>query len=113
MAGYYATKAYVLSLTEALWQECRGSGVHVSCLCPGPTVTGFAKAAAAENRRLFTAGLVPKADAARVARIGLEGLKRNRRVVVPGMFNTALATLSPLTPRAIGLRIAQYLQSQG
>lgn len=78
-AVYAATKAYVLSLTEALHVEVRGAGVHVSGLCPGPVRTGFADRAGM-GERFFAGGLPSR----RVACEGLEGLAANRRRVVPG-----------------------------
>src|SRR4029078_6955119 len=56
MANYYASKAYVLSFSEALWEEARGTGVHVSCLCPGPTVSNFRERAGTGKTRLVKAG---------------------------------------------------------
>lgn len=81
-AVYAATKAYVLSFSEALWAECRGTGVHVSCLCPGPVRTGFADRAGMADA--FFSGAVPSDE---VARLGLDGLAAGRRRVVPGLIN--------------------------
>src|SRR5262249_13805451 len=89
MAVYYATKAYVLSFSEAIAEELRDSGVTVTALCPGPTETGFAAAAHAGDTRLFT--MMKPADSAAVARVGYEAMKRGRRVVVPGVKNKLLA----------------------
>jgi uncharacterized protein len=113
MAVYYASKAYVLSFSEALWEECRGTGVQVSCLCPGPTVTNFGVRADMTKTLLFSGGLMPKMDAAGVARAGLDGLKNNQRVVVPGIVNALIAASAPLTPKALGLRLVRRLQSVG
>ncbi len=111
MAVNYATKAYVLSFSEALWEECRGKGVTVTALCPGPVETRFAERAAMTDIRLFASGLVPKMSSARVAELGVEGLMRGRRVVIPGLSNGFLALASSLTPRAAGLRLTRYLQT--
>jgi short-subunit dehydrogenase len=111
MAVYYATKAYVLSLSEALWEECRGTGVTVTALCPGPVDTRFAERAAMTDIRLFAGGLMPKLSSARVAELGVEGLMRGRRVVIPGMTNKFLALASGWTPGAFGLRVTRYLQT--
>ena len=81
-AVYAATKAYVLSLTEALWAECRGTGVHVSCLCPGPVRTAFADRAGMADA--FFSGAMASAE---VARAGLVALAADRRRVVPGLAN--------------------------
>jgi len=111
MAVYYATKAYVLSFSEALWEECRGTGVTVTALCPGPVETRFAERAAMTDIRLFASGLMPKMGSAQVAELGVEGLTHGRRVVVPGLTNRLLALSSGMTPRALGLRVTRYLQS--
>jgi hypothetical protein len=102
MAAYYATKAFVLSFTEALHHELKGSGIRVSALCPGPTATEFGSVAGTAPRsslRLITA------DAEGVVRAGLRGLDRNRAVVVPGWTNKATANLSRILPRAAMRRI--------
>jgi short-subunit dehydrogenase len=93
MAVYYATKAYVLSFTEALHQELKGSGVKVSALCPGPVDTEFFDVANVHGllRRLA-------ADAPSVVRAGLKGLDRNRAVVIPGARNKALAQSHRFVP---------------
>ena len=104
-AVYYATKAYVLSFTEALAEEVRGSGVRVSCLAPGPTDTGFAAQAGAGAARLFRRGVM---DAGRVARAGHDGLRRGKTLVIPGLRNRALAFWRapvPAHPRHQDLRL--------
>jgi hypothetical protein len=101
MAVYYATKAFVLSLTEALHQEMKGKRVKVTALCPGPTVTEFFEVAGAANSRLAKMG----ADAQSVVRAGLRGLDRNRAIVVPGVANRIGAQGSRVLPRAAMRRI--------
>jgi short-subunit dehydrogenase len=101
MAVYYATKAFVLSLTEALHQEMKGTGVKVSALCPGPTVTEFFEVAGAGDSRLVRMG----ADARSVVRAGLNGLDRNRAVVIPGIGNSIGAQANRVLPRAAMRRI--------
>ncbi len=110
MAVYYATKAYVLSLSEALAHELRGSGVSVTALCPGPTTTGFQARAAIEETRLMRGSLMPVADAASVAKAGVEGMLAGRRVVIPGLMNRLGALSAAVTPRAISLPLIAYLQ---
>jgi len=107
MAVYYATKAYVLSFSEALANETSGSGVSVTALCPGPTETDFRRRAGMENTRLFRAGVM---DAAAVARIGYQGMKRGARVVVPGWRNKLLAQSVRFASRAMTAQIARSLQ---
>jgi hypothetical protein len=105
---YYATKAYVLSFTEALAEEVRGSGVRVSCLAPGPTDTGFAAHAGAAGSRLFRRGVM---DAGRVARAGHDGLRRGKTLVIPGLRNRALAFSVRLSPRILVTKISGYMQA--
>ncbi len=109
MANYYASKAYVLSFSEALWEEARGTGVHVSCLCPGPTVSKFRERAGTGRTRLATTSkAVPSAP---VARAGYEGFKHNRRVVVTGARNAFQAGLVKYLPRETLLKIVRNVQS--
>ena len=97
MAVYYAAKAYVLSFSQALAEELRGSGVTVTCLCPGATATGFAERAGTQQTLLFT---LPVADAARTAAAGYRGMLRGKLVVVPPPATNWLVELSSrLTPR--------------
>ena len=106
MAVYYATKAYVVSFSEALSEELSGSGVHVTCLAPGPTSTGFAATAHAENAPLF-GGDVMGAD--EVARAGYEGWKRGDALVVPGGRNRFRAFAVRVLPRAFVRKAARRL----
>jgi hypothetical protein len=96
MAVYYATKAFVLSLSEALHHETRNRGVTVTCLCPGPTVTEFAAAAGIESSPLFKMWAM---DAAAVARAGYRGFRRGTAVVVPGVLNWIGSFAVRLLPR--------------
>jgi uncharacterized protein len=107
MAVYYATKAYVLSFSEALHEELRPHGVSVSALCPGPTHSEFAAQADMDRSELFKrfAG-----DPAAVAKDGLDGLERNRAVNVSGALNAAMAQSTRLSPRAVNRKIAGWLQ---
>jgi short-subunit dehydrogenase len=107
MAVYYATKAYVLSFSEALAQELKSAGVKVSVLCPGPTSTGF-QARAGLDPVLFDR-LRPM-SARDVAEAGYLGLMAGQRVIVPGLLNKAARMLAHLAPRAILLPIVGRLQ---
>jgi hypothetical protein len=109
MAIYYATKAFVLSLSEALWKEAEGTGVLVSCLCPGPTVSNFRERAGTGATRLSRVG-TPMSSAA-VAEEGYEGFQKNQRVVITGGRNKMLANLAPLMPRRTLLSMVHNLQS--
>ena len=105
MAVYYATKAYVLSFSEAVAMELKGTGVTITTLCPGPTHTGFQKHADMEATRLFHSPLVM--DAPEVARIGYRAMMRGKRVVVAGALNRLLAVGTRLVPRAVSARIVE------
>lgn len=102
MAVYFATKAYVLSLTEALHEELKRHSVQVSALCPGPTATEFGEVAGFGKT-------IPKflySDAAGVVRAGLAGLDRNQAVVIPGLLNKLSAQGHRLLPRSLLRKIA-------
>ncbi len=108
MAVYYATKAYVISFSEALTEELRGSGVHVTVLCPGPTRTEFQAVAHMETARLFRMPGVMNAPA--VARAGYRGLLRRQRMVVPGALNRLTAFAPRITPRGLLPRVVRLFQ---
>lgn len=99
MAVYYATKAYVLSFSEAIAEELRDSGVTVTALCPGPTATGFASAAQMESSKLFT--MTRPAESKDVARAGYEGMKSGKRIVIPGIRNKVMAQSIRISPRRL------------
>ena len=109
MAVYYASKAFVLSFSEALWKEAEGTGVHVSCLCPGPTVSKFRDRAGTGKTKLSNLG-EPMPSMA-VARLGYKGFKTNKRVVVTGFNNKLLAGVGPFLPRRTLLGIVHNMQS--
>ena len=108
MAGYYASKAFVLSFTEAIAAELDGSGVTVTALCPGPTDTGFQKRAGIEATPLFKSNTMTSAD---VARIGYAGMLRGKRIVITGVKNKLLAFSTRLASRRIVTAIARRLNS--
>jgi short-subunit dehydrogenase len=102
MAVYHATKAYVLSLSEALHQELKPQGIRVTALCPGPVETEF------QSRANMPEGYFPRAmsrSARRVANDGYDGLMRGRRVVIPGFDNQVAALLPRLLPRGLMLSL--------
>jgi short-subunit dehydrogenase len=109
MAIYYATKAFVLSFSEALWKEAEGTGVHVSCLCPGPTASKFRERAGTGKTKLSRVG-TPMSSAV-VAQEGYAGFQRNERVVITGARNKLLASLAPFLPRRTLLSMVHNLQS--
>jgi short-subunit dehydrogenase len=108
MAVYYATKAYVLSFSEAVANEIAESGVTVTALCPGPTVTEFARQAGVEETRLFHSPL--KLDARTVALAGYRGMMRGKRVVVPGFANWLLVEIVRFSPRRLAAAVVRQIQ---
>jgi len=102
MAVYYATKSYVLSLSEALHSELKSRGVRVTVLCPGPVPTEFAERAGVSVR---SAPGPLSQSAERVAEAGYRGLMRGQRAVVPGLANKLVASVVPLVPRRLLLGV--------
>ena len=104
-AVYHASKAYVLSLGEALDRELRGTGVTVTTLCPGPTRTGFQAVAGGRESALPRPrfGVMPSAD---VARQAYEALQRGKRILVPGWLNKLRAVWLRIAPHALTLAMA-------
>ena len=107
-AVYCATKAYVLSFTEALAEEVRGSGVRVSGPAPGATDTGLAAQAGMAGTRPFRRGVM---DAGRAAQAGRDGLQRGKTLIIPGLRNRVLAFSVRLSPRVLVTRVSGYLQA--
>jgi uncharacterized protein len=103
MAVYFATKAYVLSFTEALHEELKPHGIKVTCLCPGPTRTEFGEVAGFGGSGMFERVAM---EAPRVVRAGLHGLDRNHAVVVPGILNKTVAASTRFAPRRWVRKIA-------
>jgi short-subunit dehydrogenase len=101
MAVYYASKAYVLSFTEAVHQEMKGKGVKVTALCPGPTATEFFDVADSKGSALAKIATDPVG----VVRAGLKGLARNKAIVIPGLANKVGAQSSRFLPRAVIRRV--------
>ena len=109
MAVYYASKAFVLSFSEALWREAQGTGVHVSVLCPGPTVSKFRERAGTGKTKLANLG-TPMSSAS-VARMGYRAFQKNQRVMITGFRNRMLARLGPFLPRKALLDTVYNIQS--
>ena len=109
MATYYATKAFVLSFSEALWKEAQGTGVHVSCLCPGPTESKFRARAGTGATRLSRVG-TPMTSMS-VAKLGYSAFRQNHRVAITGARNAVMARLVPFIPRRAVLGLVHNLQS--
>ncbi|MFY4776074.1 SDR family NAD(P)-dependent oxidoreductase [Metabacillus sp. RGM 3146] len=109
MAVYYATKAYVLSFSEALDNECKDTGIRVSVLCPGPTSTGFSDRAELGSSKLFKSGVM---EADKVADSAIQGLKEKKTVIIPGFKNKLLAQAVRFMPRKTTVNIVRKTQDR-
>jgi short-subunit dehydrogenase len=107
MAVYYASKAYVLSFSEALAEELRGTGVTVTCLCPGVTKTEFQQVAGVEDIALTAGPLAMTSQA--VAEAAYKGLERGKRLVVPGVHNKVGVSSVRVSPRGVILKVVRRL----
>jgi short-subunit dehydrogenase len=103
MAVYFATKAFVLSLSEALHEELKPHGIKVSCLCPGPTHTEFGEVAGFAGNGLFDRLAM---NSRAVVAAGLAGLEKNHAVVIPGIVNRIVAASTRVAPRPLARKIA-------
>jgi uncharacterized protein len=109
MAVYYASKAYVLSFSEALATELRGTGVTVTALAPGPTRTGFQKRGQLEDSRLVQGDI---ADAQSVALAGYRGLMAGKTLVIPGFANKLIPLIVRVSPRSMITRVVRRMQER-
>jgi len=110
MAVYYATKAYVLSFTEAISNEIAGSGVTITALCPGPTKTLFQDAAELNSVRLFK--LLKVAEAKDVAEYGYQQMLKGKVIAIPGLMNKIGAESVRFSPRFMVRNIVRKLQEE-
>jgi uncharacterized protein len=108
MAVYYASKAYVLSLSEAIHDELRGTGVSVTALCPGPTRSDFHARAGMEGSPL--ANGFPMVSSRRVARAGVRAMLRGKAVALPGLLNRIHVFFVRFIPRSLVPRIVRWVQ---
>lgn len=108
MAVYYATKAFVLSLSEALVEELKGSNVTVTTLCPGATKTNFGAVASLEGTKLFSRAMASDM----VAKTGYEALMSGKRVIITGGLNKAGALGAKFMPRSMAAKIAKYVAGE-
>jgi len=106
MAVYYATKAYVLSFSEAIANELRHSGVTVTCFCPGATHTGFAKRAGVESSRLFK---VSAMSADKVALDGYRAVMEGRTLAISGAHNWLVAQSTRFAPRKMVTAVSRWV----
>jgi short-subunit dehydrogenase len=109
MAVYYATKAYVIMFSEAITNEVKGSGVTVTCLCPGATATKFAGRANMEESRLFKMGAMRSED---VAKAGYRAMMQGRNMVIPGLFNKLLMQSVRFSPRKLVTAVSRFVQER-
>jgi short-subunit dehydrogenase len=110
MAVYYATKAYVISFTEAIANEVRDSPVTITCFCPGGTNTGFAKRAGNENTRVFKQFGAMSAE--KVALHGYRALMEGRTLAISGAHNWILAQSTRFAPRKMVTAISRWVSEQ-
>lgn len=110
MAIYYATKAFVLSFSEAIANELQGTGVTVTALCPGPTATGFQERARMENSGLVKGRKIM--DARTVAESGYRGMLAGKTVVIPGFKNKFLVQTVRFSPRSMVTKIVRSMQEE-
>lgn len=106
-AVYYATKAFVLSLSEAIHAELWGTNVTVTCLCPGPTATGFGEDSDMEDLAFFKNNAM---DVTVVAKAGHRGVRKKKRLVVPGIYNNILSFSNRFTARPVLLWVMKRIQ---
>ncbi len=107
MAMYFASKAFVRSLSEAVAYELRGTGVTVTCICPGPTATGFEKAAKMSGRNFFT--MTRPATARQLATYAYHKMLRGRILAYHSMFTKSGAFAERLLPRSVTRRLAAFM----
>jgi short-subunit dehydrogenase len=103
MAVYFATKAYVLSLSEALHEELKRFGISVTALCPGPTMTEFGEVAGFKTKQSLQRFFM---DSEPVVRMGLQALERNKAVAIAGRLNAVGAFSTRFAPRSLVRKIA-------
>ena len=107
MAVYYATKAFVLSFSEALAEELSGTGVTVTAFCPGPTASGFQDKAVMNDSALVKGRRMP--GSAEVAELGYRAMLRGQRVYIPGLINWLMAQSYRFTPRRVMTRVVKFI----
>jgi len=110
MAVYYASKAFVVSFTEAIAQELKGTGITVTALCPGPTRTGFATEAGSNETNNFRSPHVM--EPAPVAEAGYRGMMRGRVLVIPGLANKLLIQSMRISPRWAVRLVTRWFQER-
>jgi short-subunit dehydrogenase len=107
MAVYYASKAFVLSFSEALAAELAETGVTVTALCPGPTASGFQDRAEMNHSKFVQGRVLPTSE--EIARKGFRAMQRGQRVYVPGIKNWLLSQVRRFAPRSLVTRIVRFV----
>ena len=110
MAVYYATKAYVLSFSEAINNEVSSNGITVTTLCPGPTKSGFQKVASLQESRLVKGRIL--ATSKEVAEYGYNAMLKGKSVAIPGIVNYLMANSVRFFPRSAVLKVARFIQDK-
>lgn len=106
---YYATKAYVVSFSVSLAEECKADGVDVSVLCPGATKSDFHQRAHAAQKNIKLLKLMKVHDVEKVAKDGYKGLMNNKRIIVPGLMNKLSVLIMNLSPMGVKAKVTGWL----
>jgi short-subunit dehydrogenase len=110
MAVYFATKAFVLSFSEAINNEVSENGITVTALCPGATESGFQKAAAMEGSKLFTRRKLPSSR--QVAEYGYRAMMKGKAVAIHGLLNAIMANSVRFAPRSVIVKVTRKMQEK-
>jgi short-subunit dehydrogenase len=110
MAVYFATKAFVLSFSEAINNEVSENGITVTALCPGATESGFQEAAAMEGSKLFTGRKLPSSR--QVAEYGYKAMMKGKAVAIHGLMNAIMANSVRFAPRSVIVKITRKMQEK-
>lgn len=102
MATYYASKAYVLNFTEAIYEEVKGTGIKISCLCPGPVDTDFQEKSGIKKRPSTKKVLVSPKE---VAEIAFKDFKKGKLIIIPGFKNKVIVTINKFIPRSLSRKV--------
>jgi short-subunit dehydrogenase len=106
MAIYYASKAFVLSFSEAIAEELGDTNVKVTTLCPGPTESEFRTRAKMDDSPVFRSKWIPTMSAAEVARVGYEAFRKGKRIIIPGLVNKLAVQSNRIAPRKLVAKVA-------
>jgi len=112
MSVYYASKAFVLSFSQALANELKDTNITVNTLCPGPTETEFARVAQMDNSKLFSSPLMSVMDAASVARMGYKDLLNKKSLTITGTMNKMMIQSIRVSPRKTVMSLTRWLMDK-